>query len=82
MAHEPQRTTVCAWEKTVVMVKQPAANGWSEMHRNREELEGGRTGAFDIHEVGVGGLYEALELVLALFKLGGGVEEVDGESLE
>ena len=39
------------------------------------------TRALDVHEVGVGGLHEALELVLLLLELSGGVEEVDGESL-
>jgi hypothetical protein len=68
---------VCACEKTVVMVKQPNERGqeklicWGVL----------RTRAFNIHEVGVGGLYKALKLVLTLFKLGRGVEEVDGESL-
>ncbi|OJT09594.1 hypothetical protein TRAPUB_13971 [Trametes pubescens] len=40
-----------------------------------------RTRALDVHEVGVGGLHEALELVPALLGISGGVEEVDGESL-
>jgi hypothetical protein len=39
------------------------------------------TGALDVHEVRVGRLHEALELVLPLLELSGGVEEVDGESL-
>ena len=39
------------------------------------------TRALDVHEVGVGRLHEALELVLLLLELSGGVEEVDGESL-
>jgi hypothetical protein len=41
----------------------------------------GLTRALDVHKVGVGRLYEALELVAALLGLGEGVEEVDGESL-
>ena len=40
-----------------------------------------RTGALDIHEERVGGLYETLELVLPGLVLGGGVKEIDGESL-
>ena len=39
------------------------------------------TRALDIHEVGVGGLYETLELMPPLLRLGGGVQEVNSESL-
>lgn len=40
-----------------------------------------RTGALDIHEERVGGLHETLELVLPGLVFGGGVKEIDGESL-
>lgn len=40
------------------------------------------TGAFDVHEERVGRLHEALELVLLLLVLVGGVQEIDGESLQ
>jgi len=35
--------------------------------------------AFDVHEVGIGGLYETLQLVLLRLGLSRGVEEIDGE---
>ena len=35
--------------------------------------------AFDIHEVGVGGLHQSLLLVLLFFRREGWVSEVDGE---
>ena len=38
-------------------------------------------GHFDVHEVRVGGLYEALELVLLRLGLSRGVEEIYGERL-
>ena len=40
-----------------------------------------RTWTFDVHEVRVGGLYEALELVLLRLGLSRGVKEIDGERL-
>lgn len=43
--------------------------------------DGELTRALDVHEVGVGRLHEALELVLPLLELRRGVEEIDGESL-
>jgi hypothetical protein len=36
-------------------------------------------GALDVHEVGVGALHKALELVSLLLVLDGGVKEIDGE---
>lgn len=39
------------------------------------------TRALNVHEVRVGGLHKTLELVLLSLVFGGGVEEIDGESL-
>jgi hypothetical protein len=38
-----------------------------------------RTRALDIHEIRVGRLHQAFQLVLSLLRLDGRVEEVDGE---
>lgn len=37
------------------------------------------TRALDVHKVGVGRLYESLELVGALLVLDGGVKKIDGQ---
>jgi hypothetical protein len=48
LAHEPQRTTVCACEKTVVMAKHPEEDN---MLSSGPILFGYlRTGTFDVHE--------------------------------
>ncbi|OBZ78952.1 hypothetical protein A0H81_00516 [Grifola frondosa] len=73
LAHAAQRTTVCAWEKTVVIAKQPSKSVQSECLV--------RTWALYIHEVGIGRLHQPLELVAALFVLMRRVKEIDGESL-
>lgn len=83
VVHDPQITTVSACEKTVVMAKHPVTNERSRspsesQYRARRQ----RTWALDVHEVGVGALHKALELVLLFLVLGRGVEEVDGESLQ
>lgn len=49
----------------------------NEARRN----DSSRTWTFDVHEVRVGGLYEALELVLLRLGLSRGVEEIYGERL-
>ena len=41
-----------------------------------------RTRALDVHEIRVWRLYQTLELVPAGLSGGGGVEEIDGESLQ
>ena len=83
LVHEGQTTTICAFEKTVVMAKQP------ENHEKRvkhEEYNRGtctfqgikHTWALDIHKVRVGFWHNALEFVNSSFV---GVKEIDGESL-
>ena len=78
---EPQRTTVWAWEKTVVMLKHPVMQAESQWAIGKGSGASGRTGTLDIHEVGVGRLYEPLELVGLLGDGGRRVEEVNGERL-
>lgn len=85
VAHEPQRTTVCACENTVAMAKQPVITRKPPLSARQDPNTCTRvdvlTGALDVHEVRVGGLYETLQLVLPLLRLVGGVDEIDSESL-
>lgn len=46
-----------------------------------DSCDGEAAGALDVHEVGVGALYQSLELVRLMLLLGGRVEKVDGECL-
>ena len=39
------------------------------------------TGALYVHEIRIGRLHDALQLVLLLFRFDGWVEQIDGESL-
>jgi hypothetical protein len=72
-------TTVCAWENTVVMAKQPSGLGQSAfIHR---WATNGHTRALDVHKVRVGRLHKSLELVLLLLVFGRGVKEINCESL-
>lgn len=75
-------TTVSACEKTVVMAKHPKYFVLAN-HRSNFPLIIWLplTWALDVHEVGVGGLYKALELVLLFLVLRRGIEEINGESL-
>lgn len=82
MEQDPQRTTVWACEKTVVMLKHPTQSTSNELQSTRAGDAARRTGTLDIHEVRVGRLHQPLELV-GLFGGGGrGVEEVNGERLQ
>ena len=73
-------TTVCAWEKTVEILKHPTRIQLSAAGQEDGSVFS-RTWTFDVHEVRVGRLYETLQLVLLRLGLSRGVEEIDGERL-
>ena len=77
MLQLPQRTTVWACEKTVVMLKQPGHFTSYEGLAGRV-LDGGWVAN---HEKGVWSLDEFLELVFACFGRGSGIQEILSENL-
>ena len=88
MLHEPHKTTVCAWLKTVVLQREsntlsvdaPCSaqhhdGGRVQAERESSHVEAAR--ALHIHEEGVWRLHKALELVAAQLKLTRRVQQID-----
>lgn len=76
LEHEPQRTTDCALENTVVMAKHPSKRQFGISVVRSDGMS--HTWTFYIHEIRVGRLHETLEFVLLALMFRRRVQQIDG----